>query len=89
MTALWFWDIGGMRVEPLTFPIGRIISKVTCYTCGAIFAWRNYVEPLCPVCKSRGTCDSEDVPFGFQVSTRYVRDDDGSSFPPAHGSQGF
>lgn len=75
MTALWFWDVGGMVAEPLR----RGANKVTCYTCGAIFAWPAYAQPQCPVCKSRGTCDSgPSIAGAFDISIRadYVRDDD-------------
>jgi rubrerythrin len=52
-TALWFWDIGGMKVD-----FGMCVDKITCYTCGATFTWSSEAPPQCPVCKSRGSCHS-------------------------------
>jgi hypothetical protein len=66
-TALWFWDVGGMKVDFM--PNHEMLSrrprmgadKITCYTCGATFAWPTGMQPQCPMCKSRGSCHSGPV----------------------------
>ena len=86
MTALWFWDVGGMGFDRTLRSHGPIpVNSILCYTCGANFAWPSGSNPQCPVCKSRGTCNSPPLlipgAFDITISAGYVRDPD-APLPP-------
>jgi hypothetical protein len=93
--ALWFWDVGGFA-EKRPLPANGHplrVGVVACYTCSATFAWPSGTPPQCPVCRSRGTCNSGpalSIPgaLDIQVSAGYVRDDDEPPLPWPHGPQG-
>jgi hypothetical protein len=76
MTALWFWDVGGIRtVRDGQFP------TLACCCCGATFAWHGMVPwATCPVCKNKAIWHSQFNPdvgaaFDIKIHAGYVRDD--------------